>query len=1100
MAEKDFRVRKGLVVDGTSSATSVAVTTGNVVITDGSLGLTNGILLSTDATTSPNTSQITSQPTNGDIKIEPNGTGDIIFVTDNLDVSGDSMKISIKDNVADALDITEGSNSYLKFVTTDSGEEIVFGQNSTFASTTIANLGTVTTVDINGGTIDGATIATSDITVGTGKTLDVSGGTLTLANDQISGDKVSGGTIGTTTITALAGNLSLGDNNITNVGDIALDSISADGNDIEITLTDNRSGALSFKEGSNVYLTLNTADTGGELIDLGKNLRFLPSTESVRKITIEPVSGTNSTGRDLHFEAGTSTGNVLGGEMVFKVGGAAGSSGSTATTLTTALTLTGAGVATIPNVDINGGAIDGAAIGANSQSTAKVTTLETTSHARINGSARETNTLLQVNGDFVSSGGNLGGGGSAASADTNKYSEVRIHSDIANDDLAGMHVEHMGGVYIIDNAENAPNTGQGSIYTVGRSGSGDAWGAGRQATTGKYAIGYINSDYDGKADSSENPMRTGQATLEIDTSGNTTLTKNGAYLAFTGATSGAAAREIRFRASTNGITASGDETYILPVSFPPGDRVLQSNSSGGLSWVAQSGGTSVSGTDNRMVRMDGTTGLQDTGISIDDSDNITGVASLTASATITAADLTSTDDITVGDDLITSDGSVIRPVAKSGTNVTGNTLQFKSGQGTGTGSSRIDFFTKSADGSGSTDSFSLSNTIVMKDGRLGIGSGVASDVSGNIITHPLTVAEDTNAEFVAMALSNRDDTNNTNGSVSMLFNLEDTGGNTVDSGKIKVVKNEAFTATGTTQDSNMEFYTSLNGTLTKRMEVLSDGAKVTGDLAVTGDLNITGDINSVSVTNLDVDDLTITLAKGAADSAAADGAGFSIDGASASMLYSDTGTKFTINKPLDITGALNVTGTLTGDTSLTLDSTTITTAEIGVLDSVTAGTVTASKAVVVDSSKDISSFGSLTAVNLTGSTSLTTSLIQTDHGDIKTVQVASGTINNTASATIAQIDSTAHRAAEVLTMVYNDTDDTTDLFKTVIMWDGHDTTLNDSAAACHYTNYAVLSSGDVAKGDISAVKNGANIDVKFTSSSGSNDTYVIRAQLILLDI
>jgi len=40
-------------------------------------------------------------------------------------------------------------------------------------------------VDIDGGTIDGATIATSDITVGSGKTLDVSSGTLTLGSDQI---------------------------------------------------------------------------------------------------------------------------------------------------------------------------------------------------------------------------------------------------------------------------------------------------------------------------------------------------------------------------------------------------------------------------------------------------------------------------------------------------------------------------------------------------------------------------------------------------------------------------------------------------------------------------------------------------------------------------------------------------------------------------------------------------------------------------------------------------------------------------------------------------------------------------------------------------
>ena len=43
------------------------------------------------------------------------------------------------------------------------------------------------TIDIDGGTIDG-----TDVTVGSGKTLDVSAGTLTLANDQIIVDKVSG--------------------------------------------------------------------------------------------------------------------------------------------------------------------------------------------------------------------------------------------------------------------------------------------------------------------------------------------------------------------------------------------------------------------------------------------------------------------------------------------------------------------------------------------------------------------------------------------------------------------------------------------------------------------------------------------------------------------------------------------------------------------------------------------------------------------------------------------------------------------------------------------------------------------------------------------
>tara|TARA_Y100000592_G_scaffold75678_1_gene118262 strand:+ start:1695 stop:3125 length:1431 start_codon:yes stop_codon:yes gene_type:complete len=56
--------------------------------------------------------------------------------------------------------------------------------NWTNAGRTVADMGTVTTINIDGGTIDGATIATSDITVGAGKTLNVSAGTLTTSAAQ----------------------------------------------------------------------------------------------------------------------------------------------------------------------------------------------------------------------------------------------------------------------------------------------------------------------------------------------------------------------------------------------------------------------------------------------------------------------------------------------------------------------------------------------------------------------------------------------------------------------------------------------------------------------------------------------------------------------------------------------------------------------------------------------------------------------------------------------------------------------------------------------------------------------------------------------------
>jgi hypothetical protein len=94
-----------------------------------------------------------------------------------------------------ATDLVQGE------VALDLTNKRIYSEN---ASGTVIEMGTSpSTIDINAGTIDGVTMATSDITVGAGKTLDVSAGTLTLANDQISGDKIQGGTIGSVTISTL---------------------------------------------------------------------------------------------------------------------------------------------------------------------------------------------------------------------------------------------------------------------------------------------------------------------------------------------------------------------------------------------------------------------------------------------------------------------------------------------------------------------------------------------------------------------------------------------------------------------------------------------------------------------------------------------------------------------------------------------------------------------------------------------------------------------------------------------------------------------------------------------------------------------------------
>ena len=70
---------------------------------------------------------------------------------------------------------------------------------------------------------------------------------------------------------ATVDSLSVSDGNITNVGDIALDSISADGTDINIAISDNSATALTIKQGSDAYLIVDTANSS-ESVSIGTGI------------------------------------------------------------------------------------------------------------------------------------------------------------------------------------------------------------------------------------------------------------------------------------------------------------------------------------------------------------------------------------------------------------------------------------------------------------------------------------------------------------------------------------------------------------------------------------------------------------------------------------------------------------------------------------------------------------------------------------------------------------------------------------------------------------------------------------------------------------
>jgi len=134
-----------------------------------------------------------------------------------------------------------------------------------------------------------------------------------------------------------------------------------------------------------------------------------------------------------------------------------------------------------------------------------------------------------------------------------------------------------------------------------------------------------------------------------------------------------------------------------------------------------------------------------------------------------------------------------------------------------------------------------------------------------------------------------------------------------------------------------------NGTAAANKALVLDASK---DLAGIRNLDLDGDMTAATVTMT----------------------GFTVDADGDTALKSlavDDGSTIGCDSDTDLMsladGALTVNGTLSADTSFTLDAVTVDATELGYLDGVTAGTAAASKALVLDASKNIGSLNQLTA-------------------------------------------------------------------------------------------------------------------------------------------
>ena len=84
----------------------------------------------------------------------------------------------------------------------------------------------------------------------------------------------------------------------------------------------------------------------------------------------------------------------------------------------------------------------------------------------------------------------------------------------------------------------------------------------------------------------------------------------------------------------------------------------------------------------------------------------------------------------------------------------------------------------------------------------------------------------------------------------------------------------------------------------------------TGTLIVAGNLQVDGTTTTVNSANLSVADLNITVAQGAANAGAANGAGLTVDGANATFTYDSSNDRWAMNKSLATNLVGNVTGTV----------------------------------------------------------------------------------------------------------------------------------------------------------------------------------------------
>jgi hypothetical protein len=208
------------------------------------------------------------------------------------------------------------------------------------------------------------------------------------------------------------------------------------------------------------------------------------------------------------------------------------------------------------------------------------------------------------------------------------------------------------------------------------------------------------------------------------------------------------------------------------------------------------------------------------------------------------------------------------------------------------------------------------------------------------------------------------------------------------------------------------------------------------------------------------------------------------------------------------TVSLNVAGTITGDTSLTLDNTTITTAEIGVLDGVTAGEVIASKALVVDSNRDLAAGGAVQVRdmklrNLTASGEVKANQLIVADSNANSVAYIDSTqsatpssLANGSSRSAYTILASAFRTAKFVYQIHDGSD--YESGEILLNYTGDEAPAGDSSIFMSQYGVVSTASNNASLVTWDAVKSGSNIALQFTNNTGGAVTYNHQVVVTLL--